>query len=119
EVDYCSGALLATPRKLFGEFGGFDGAYRPGYYEDVDYCFRVREKGLRVYYQPESVVVHVEGASFGTEPSAGMKQHQATNLQHFRQRWRDVLTAQPPRPALLDRDAWYSLAHWEREVAQL
>jgi GT2 family glycosyltransferase len=117
EVDYCSGALLATRRSLFEEFGGFDSLYRPGYYEDVDYCFRLRQKGFRVYYQPESVVVHLEGASSGTDPSSGMKQHQATNLGRFRERWRDVLEGHPPRPTAFDRDTWYVLAHRTREVA--
>ena len=39
EVDYCSGALLATRRTLFLELGGFDLRFEPAYYEDTDYCF--------------------------------------------------------------------------------
>jgi GT2 family glycosyltransferase len=119
EVDYCSAALLATPRLRFQEMGGFDSMYRPGYYEDVDYCFRLRAKGFRVYYQPESVVVHLEGASSGNDPSAGMKQHQAINRQRFLERWQGVLESHPQRPTHFDWDAWYLLAHRAREVAQL
>ncbi len=110
EIDYCSGALLATPRALFEELGGFDAAYRPGYYEDTDYCFRLREHGRRVYYQPESQVVHVEGATAGTNHSEGMKRHQEINLLRFRERWQRELAEQPERPVQFDEDAWYMLA---------
>jgi GT2 family glycosyltransferase len=41
-----TGACLLTPRELFLELGGFDEIFWNGY-EDVDYCLRVRERGLR------------------------------------------------------------------------
>ena len=45
EVDYCSGCLLAFRRDFFLESGGFDPAYGFGFYEDTDFCFRVRALG--------------------------------------------------------------------------
>jgi GT2 family glycosyltransferase len=110
EVDYCSGALLATPRALFEQLGGFDEVYRPGYFEDTDYCFRLRNLGFLTFYQPDSEVVHVEGATAGTDLSRGMKQHQQTNCQRFRERWWRELAEQPQRPVQFDSDAWYTLA---------
>jgi GT2 family glycosyltransferase len=98
DVDYCSGALLATPREVFEELGGFDPEYGPGYYEDTDYCFRVRESGRRVLYQPASVIVHLEGATAGRDVSTGMKQHQMLNHRRFVERWADALAARPTRP---------------------
>ena len=95
EVDYCSGALLATRRTLFRELGGFDLRYEPAYYEDVDYAFALRAGGYRVYYQPESVAVHFEGRSSGTDLGAGVKRHQVTNRIAFVEKWRDVLGHQP------------------------
>ena len=98
EVDYCSGALLATRRSLFMAVQGFDRRYAPAYYEDTDYCFRVRQEGYKVYYQPESVVIHFEGASSGTDVAAGIKRYQTINRQKFVARWRDALQRQPPPP---------------------
>jgi GT2 family glycosyltransferase len=98
DVHYCSGALLATPRAVFEELGGFDAAYGPGYYEDTDYCFRVRATGRRVLYQPASTIVHVEGATAGRDVATGMKQHQVLNHRRFVERWHDVLAAHPERP---------------------
>jgi GT2 family glycosyltransferase len=100
EVDYCSGALLATPRALFKELGGFDPLYRPGYYEDTDYCFKLRSRGYRVYYQPESAVVHREGAT-AVRPG-GMKESQMSNRAKFVAQWQPRLGFQPVPPAKLD-----------------
>jgi GT2 family glycosyltransferase len=110
EVDYCSAALLATPRKLFLEIGGFDKRYEPGYYEDTDYCFEVRNHGRRVYYQPEAVVVHTEGATGGTDLTSGAKRYQVVNHGKFARKWKDALKAQPKRPAQIDAAALYGLA---------
>lgn len=98
EVDYCSGALFATPRELFQQLGGFDVEFRPGYYEDTDYCFKVRAAGRKVYCQPESAVVHREGGTAGTNVAQGMKRYQVINREKFLVRWQSQLAAQPPRP---------------------
>jgi GT2 family glycosyltransferase len=98
EVDYCSGALLATPRPVFLRLGGFDIRYRPGYCEDSDYCFTLRANGYRVYYQPESVVVHIEGAAHGTDISVGTKRYQALNREKLVAKWGAVLATHPMPP---------------------
>jgi O-antigen biosynthesis protein len=110
EADYCSAALLATPRALFLEIGGFDKRYEPGYYEDTDYCFAVRKRSRRVYYQPESVVVHTEGGTGGTDLTSGAKRYQVVNQAKFARKWKDALRDQPKRPVNLDLGASYGLA---------
>jgi len=110
EVDYCSGALLATPRKLFLELGGFDKRYEPAYYEDTDYCFALRANGYRVYYQPESVIVHFEGATSGTDITKGVKSYQAANRNKFVEKWKAVLQHQPAPPRRLDSVTLQELA---------
>jgi GT2 family glycosyltransferase len=110
EVDYCSAALLATPRRLFRELDGFEACYVPAYYEDADYCFKLRSKGYRVYYQPAAKVIHHEGASCGTNLTQGVKRHQTLNREKFRERWREVLAGQPERPQQENFEAWQRLA---------
>ena len=92
EADYCSGASLLIRKDLFDKVGRFDERYLPAYCEDSDLAFKVREAGLKVYYQPESVVVHHEGVSHGTDEASGIKACQPVNQQKFRDRWRDVLS---------------------------
>ena len=98
DVDYVSGAALMIERALFAQLGGFDPRYAPAYYEDTDLAMRVRAAGLRVLVQPVACVVHLEGATAGTDPASGMKAAQARNLPVFAARWRDALAQRPPEP---------------------
>jgi GT2 family glycosyltransferase/glycosyltransferase involved in cell wall biosynthesis len=91
ETDYCSGAALLVPRRLFERLGGFDDRYAPAYCEDSDLAFAIRAAGRKVYYQPEAVVVHHEGASHGTDTGQGLKAHQVLNQRRFREKWRETL----------------------------
>lgn len=95
EADYCSGACIALPTELFHRLGGFDTRYAPAYYEDADLAFAVRKAGYRVTYQPRSQVVHAEGATAGTDVSAGVKRYQNINRAKFATKWKDALAAQP------------------------
>jgi GT2 family glycosyltransferase len=66
DVDYVSGAALMIRRDVWDAVGGLSRDFAPGYYEDTDLCFKVREAGCRVVVQPGSGVVHQEGISAGT-----------------------------------------------------
>lgn len=91
EVDYCSGASIMIPKNIFDSLGGFDERYVPAYYEDVDIAFKLRERGYRVIYQPQSVVIHYEGVSSGTDIKSGVKAYQEINKDKFYQRWEKKL----------------------------
>jgi GT2 family glycosyltransferase/glycosyltransferase involved in cell wall biosynthesis len=108
DCDYASGAAIAIPRALFASLGGFDTRYAPAYYEDTDLAFAVRAAGHRVVYQPAARVVHVEGATAGTDTGSGMKAHQVRNRVTFAAHRAEALATQPPpdslpSPALLHR----------------
>ncbi|MCC6869759.1 MAG: glycosyltransferase [Burkholderiales bacterium] len=108
EVDYCSGACLAIPKALFAESGGFDTRYAPAYYEDVDLAFAVRAAGHRVYYQPQSTVVHFEGQTSGTETTSGAKRYQVANQEKFARKWAEALATHRANgiAAEIERDRW-------------
>jgi GT2 family glycosyltransferase len=92
-VDFCSAALLLTPRRIFEMLGGFDERYRPAYYEDADYCARLWQQGQSVVYQPRAVAIHHE---FGSATSTTA----ATDLQKAR------------RPVFVSQHAhWLSSQH--------
>jgi GT2 family glycosyltransferase/SAM-dependent methyltransferase len=91
DVDYCSGAALLIKRDLFEQVGGFDERFKPGYYEDTDLCFSIRELGYRILYQPLSVVIHFEGISNGTDLSSGIKKYQEINRFKFFKKWENLL----------------------------
>jgi GT2 family glycosyltransferase len=76
--DYAAvtGACLLTARDLYLELGGLDETYWNGY-EDVDYCFKVRARGLRVVYEPKATLYHFESKS---------------GVQRFRKVWWNIAT---------------------------
>ncbi len=56
-------AFLLTPR-VISEVGLLDERYFM-YFEDLDYCRKVKSMGLKVYYLPNSEIVHLHGRSGG------------------------------------------------------
>jgi hypothetical protein len=62
EVDAVSGSFMFMPLALFRECNGFDETFFM-YGEDLDLCWRVREKGRRVWYNPATQIVHFKGRS--------------------------------------------------------
>ena len=91
ETDYGSAAALMVSAELWKDTGGFDERYLPMYYEDTDLCFKARERGLRVLYEPEAVVVHIEGATAGNDVETGHKRYQEQNRHKFVEKWRNRL----------------------------
>ena len=90
DVDYISGAAIMLSRKLWEDIGGFDERYAPAYCEDSDLAFEVRKRGLRVVYQPLSVVTHFEGVSNGTDVNGtGLKRYQVENNKKLQEKWSD------------------------------
>jgi GT2 family glycosyltransferase len=95
DVDYASAACLLLRRSAFVEAGGFDPAYAPAYFEDVDLCLRLWESGQRVVCQPKSEVTHAGGAS--SDPAARARLIER-NRPILAGRWRRLLAGRPPSP---------------------
>lgn len=62
EVGWLSGACLLTRRKALEEVGFFDENFFL-YFEDIDLCFRIREKGWKLIYFPQAKVFHRGGTT--------------------------------------------------------
>jgi len=58
-------ACMLTSRALFLDVGGFDEDAFPVSFNDVDYCYRIADRGYRSVYAPEAELVHHEGLSRG------------------------------------------------------
>jgi O-antigen biosynthesis protein len=64
-VSFVTGAALAMRRELWDRLGGLDRGFFPGYFEDVDLCWRAQALGLECRYVPQSVLRHRESSSSG------------------------------------------------------
>lgn len=62
EVEQPAAAALAVRREVFEAVGGFDPRFVPAWWEDVDLCRRLGEKG-KILYVPSSRFYHRGGVS--------------------------------------------------------
>jgi len=79
-VDWVSGAAIWLRRRALDDVGGWDERYFM-YLEDTDLCWRLRNSGWEVAYEPAGVVMHVQGVSASRRPYRML-------LEHHRSAWR-------------------------------
>ena len=63
EVEQPAGAFLMFRREVWEQVGGLDEGFYPIWFEDVDFCKRLRDHGYYVYYEPSAVATHQGGHS--------------------------------------------------------
>jgi GT2 family glycosyltransferase len=68
EVDWVPGAYSIIRAEALADVGRFDPRFFL-YYEEVDLCRRMKEKGYSVWYWPDVAVVHIGGESSRQVPS--------------------------------------------------
>jgi GT2 family glycosyltransferase len=64
-VDQPAAAALMIRRDAFDEVGGFDEQFYPAWYEDVDFCQRLKARGWEIYFAPRAEFLHEGGYSVG------------------------------------------------------
>src|SRR5579862_9406450 len=65
EVEQPAGACLAVRHTMWDKLGGFDEQFYPVWFEDVDFCKRLRDQGGRTFYCPEARFHHTGAHSVG------------------------------------------------------
>ena len=76
-----SGAFLLTRRQVVESVGGFDPGF-PLYFEDADWCRRVRRAGHRIAYVPSAEIVHAFDQS-ARQISVQAEAWRAQSLAHY------------------------------------
>jgi GT2 family glycosyltransferase len=89
-----SGACLLTHRDVVAACGGFDERFQL-YYEDTDWCRRVRQQGYRLYYVPNAEVAHLYNQSARQERVVTQQKFAESAVRYFQKhygewRWRLV-----------------------------
>lgn len=82
-VDWVSGACLCVSREVIEQIGGLDENFFL-YFEDVDWCKRMRGAGWQVVYNPLVSVVHLGGQSQPARRVAN--RHYGESLRYFYQK---------------------------------
>lgn len=87
DVDWVSGAAMLLRREAADRVGGFDESYFM-YVEDVDICWRMREAGYRVVYNPALRLVHHIGRTSSQQSIRMLYHHHRSMFVFFRKRYR-------------------------------
>ncbi len=80
EIDSCSGAFQMSRREVVNKIGLLDDTFYM-YGEDIDWCYRAKEAGWKVYYYPKTVILHYKGYLSGK--SAKKKRHNPRPIWEF------------------------------------
>jgi GT2 family glycosyltransferase len=69
-VEQPAGAFMMFRRDVWLTLGGMDERFHPIWFEDVDFCKRLKDAGLEIRYRPEVRAAHEGGHSAGKLVSA-------------------------------------------------
>lgn len=86
DLSAVTGACLMVGRALFDEMGGLDEAFAVTF-NDVDFCLRLRERGLLVVYTPQVSLTHFESVSRGSDYSGRQRGRFEHEIGLMRVRW--------------------------------
>jgi GT2 family glycosyltransferase len=86
-VSAVTGACLVVRAELFRAAGGLDADNLPVAFNDVDFCLRLRRRGLRTILTPEAKLVHHESATRGLDRRTELVRRLRKEEAVMRARW--------------------------------
>ena len=110
EVCAVTGACLAVSAEHFDLIGGLDETLLVTL-NDIDFCLRLRDRGLTNIWTPWAVLEHWESKSRGIDYTESALARQANEVRIFSERWGELLARDPTyHPGLNDNAPDYHLA---------
>ena len=95
DLSAVTGACHVLRRDLFERLGGLDERHLAVAYNDIDFCLRVREAGLRVIYTPHARLLHRHSASRGSDIRPERLASFTWERDYMRRRWAEVIFDDP------------------------
>lgn len=90
-VDFASGCCMLIPKEVIKAVGLLPEEYFM-YFEDMDYCIKVMDKGFKIKYVPESVIYHCVSSSSGGDGSPFIIEWQARSRRIFWKKYSSRVT---------------------------
>jgi N-acetylglucosaminyl-diphospho-decaprenol L-rhamnosyltransferase len=88
DVDQPAAACLMVRRAALESLGGFDEAFRPAWFEDVDLCKRIRKAGGRIVFDPQARFLHHGGTSLRSmTPESFLRCYHTNQIRYFRKHY--------------------------------
>lgn len=82
EYQAVTGAALMINKDLFNKVQGFSEGYY-NCFEDIDLCFKIKEAGYKIIYNPDAIALHLESKTPGRKDAE--KERKSGQL--FMQKW--------------------------------
>jgi GT2 family glycosyltransferase len=82
EADQPMGTFLMIPRAAYETVGELDTDF-PIFFNEVDWCYRAKQRGWRIYFTPDAEIVHYGGRGTDNAPKASMIRESHRSLQMF------------------------------------
>ena len=79
DIMWASGAALFIRSEVYKNLGGLDADFF-AHMEEIDLCWRIKNRGLRIVYHPGSTVFHVGGATLPNHSSRKLHLNFRNNL---------------------------------------
>lgn len=95
DISAVTGACLLVRKAWFDELGGLDESFAVAL-NDVDFCLRLREKGLLNVFTPFAELYHFESRSRGLDDADEKAARYNEESERFRRKWKAVLDAGDP-----------------------
>jgi len=94
-VSAVTGACLMVKKSLFEEVGGLEESFAISL-NDVDFCLKLRAKGLLNVFTPFAECFHYESISRGLDDQGEKLERYNKESEQFRAKWKEVLDAGDP-----------------------
>jgi glycosyltransferase involved in cell wall biosynthesis len=88
-------ACLVVSRENYEAIHGLDEVNLKVSYNDVDFCLRLRELGLRNVWTPYAELLHHESATRGEDVDPEKKQRFASEVAYMKKRWGNLIERDP------------------------
>lgn len=83
QVDWLGGGFMMIKKEVIEKIGFLDENYFL-YLEDIDFCFRAKKAGFKIYYFPEAKVIHYHMVSTQKDPSQAIINEAKSLLYYFK-----------------------------------
>ncbi|MFH1708970.1 MAG: glycosyltransferase [Planctomycetota bacterium] len=99
-------ACMAVPRAMVDRVGGFDPQFAPVQFEDIDYSYRIKACGGRLYYLPGVELYHFENVTTSRSATLNPVYNTVKNGLKFKRKWQAVFAREggPPESGMVWRD---------------
>lgn len=94
-VSAVTGACLMVKKAVYEAAGGLDESFAVSL-NDVDFCLKLRAKGLLNVFTPFAELYHYESASRGLDDKGEKAERYNAESERFRNKWKEALEAGDP-----------------------